>query len=347
MLFHQEREIVSIRTILKNYLSIFFCTILIFACKAESEKKLDKPTSSNSTSSTEQVAENQTPPTTNINNNELANTFLWKVEKTGQPTSYLLGTIHVGKLNSSLPASVIEALDKSNTLILESNIEPSQAEIMSLTASMIAEEPLSQKIGQERFDLLQKKLEHKFPGGAASGLEMIKPWAVVQLILYSEPEGYSIEFGIDKLLNGKAKQNAKKQDYLETVQEVSNYFINMPDDKINTLFDVALKNEQESTKQTQQLLEQYQNGQLPELAKQYTNKAEMLKHYPVAEHPFWEKWLYQDILIGRTQKWLPKIESQLATEPTLIAVGAAHLVGDQGLIKILRDKGYSVTPVMP
>ena len=337
----------SIRTLLRNNLTVFFCSMLIFACKAQPEKQT---TQAESASTTKQVAQNQTTPSTQnpvSNNSELANTFLWKVEKQGQPTSYLLGTVHVGKLNSNLPTPVTDALNKSNTLILESNLEPSQEEIMSLAALMIAEEPLSQKIGQERFNLLQKKVAHKLSGGSAAGLEMLKPWAVVQLILYSEPAGYSTEFGIDKLLNGKAKQSAKKQDYLETVQEVSDYFITMPEDKINTLFDVALKNEQESIKQTRQLLDQYQNGQLPELAKQYTNKAEMLKHYPEAEHPFWEKWLYQDILIGRTQKWLPKIETQLAAEPTLIAVGAAHLVGEQGLTKLLRDKGYSVTPVMP
>ncbi len=334
------------RTLLKNYLIVFFCSMLIFACKAQPEQKT---TNTNpSASATEQTTQNKTTSQSPvINNNELANTFLWKVEKEGQATSYLLGTIHIGKLNSNLPVAVTDAFDKSNTLILETNLEPSQTEMMSLAGLMMAEEPLSQKIGQQRFDLLLKKLENKLPGGAAAGLEMLKPWAVVQLILYSEPEGYSTEFGIDKLLNEKAKQVAKKQEYLETVQEVSNYFINLPEEKINTLFDVALKNEQESIKQTQQLLEQYQNGQLGKLAKQYENKTEMLKHYPVSEHPFWEKWLYQDILIGRTQKWLPKIETQLAAEPTLIAVGAAHLVGDQGLIKLLRSKGYSVTPVMP
>ena len=334
----------STRTLLRNYLTIFFCSLLIFACKAQPVQTEE------SASATKQVAQNQATSSTHTpitNNSQLANTFLWKVEKQGQPTSHLLGTIHIGKLNSGLPAPVIDALDKSKTLILESNIEPSQEEVMSLAVLMIAEEPLSQKIGKERFALLQKKIESKIPGNATAGLEMLKPWAVVQLILYSEPEGYSTEFGVDKLLNAKAKQVAKKQDYLETVQEVSNYFINIPEDKINTLFDVILKNEQESNKQTRQLLDQYQNGQLPELAKLYENKIEMLKHYPASEHPFWEKWLYQDILIGRTQKWLPKIETQLATEPTLIAVGAAHLVGDHGLIKLLRDKGYSVTPVMP
>lgn len=47
----------------------------------------------------------------------------------------------------------------------------------------------------------------------------------------------------------------------------------------------------------------------------------------------------------RNRNWMPKIEATLPVQSVLIAVGAAHLLGEQGLIKLLRDKGYTVEPV--
>jgi len=47
----------------------------------------------------------------------------------------------------------------------------------------------------------------------------------------------------------------------------------------------------------------------------------------------------------RNLDWLPKMERKMSLAPTFFAVGAAHLPGPTGLIKLLRTKGYTVTPV--
>ncbi len=49
--------------------------------------------------------------------------------------------------------------------------------------------------------------------------------------------------------------------------------------------------------------------------------------------------------VGRTKKWLPKIIDMMARKSTLVAVGNWHLSGMQGLIALLREKGYEVTPI--
>ncbi len=51
------------------------------------------------------------------------------------------------------------------------------------------------------------------------------------------------------------------------------------------------------------------------------------------------------VAIGRTKKWLPKIIDMMARKPTLVAVSNWHLMGTQGLIALLREKGYEVTPI--
>jgi len=51
------------------------------------------------------------------------------------------------------------------------------------------------------------------------------------------------------------------------------------------------------------------------------------------------------MLVKRNLNWIPKIEDLIAKESTFIAVGAAHLAGSMGVINLLREKGFTLTPV--
>jgi uncharacterized protein YbaP (TraB family) len=55
---------------------------------------------------------------------------------------------------------------------------------------------------------------------------------------------------------------------------------------------------------------------------------------------------YNDLLLtNRNKKWIPEIIEQAKLKPTFFAVGAAHLGNDIGVINLLRQQGYTVTPV--
>lgn len=62
------------------------------------------------------------------------------------------------------------------------------------------------------------------------------------------------------------------------------------------------------------------------------------------------KWMtpeaYELMLTKRNNNWIENIPAIISQNKTLFAVGAAHLIGEVGLIKLLRDKGYTVTPVL-
>ena len=56
-----------------------------------------------------------------------------------------------------------------------------------------------------------------------------------------------------------------------------------------------------------------------------------------------EPGMYQRLLIDRNRNWLPKIEALFARpKPVFVIVGAAHLVGTDGLLSVLRSRGYTV-----
>jgi uncharacterized protein YbaP (TraB family) len=55
---------------------------------------------------------------------------------------------------------------------------------------------------------------------------------------------------------------------------------------------------------------------------------------------------HNDVLLtNRNKNWIPKIEAVAKAKPTFFGVGAAHLAGENGVIKLLRKKGYKVEAV--
>jgi uncharacterized protein YbaP (TraB family) len=54
--------------------------------------------------------------------------------------------------------------------------------------------------------------------------------------------------------------------------------------------------------------------------------------------------LRAQLLVARNRKWLPQIETMLKSGKVhFVTVGAAHLVGRDGVVEMLRAKGYKVT----
>jgi uncharacterized protein len=56
-----------------------------------------------------------------------------------------------------------------------------------------------------------------------------------------------------------------------------------------------------------------------------------------------EPQMYQRLLVDRNKAWLPKIEALFTRSGhALVVVGAAHLVGADGVVAMLKAKGYTV-----
>lgn len=85
----------------------------------------------------------------------------------------------------------------------------------------------------------------------------------------------------------------------------------------------------------------YRNMDLKNLVKYKNESLEMVKKTQTSESEF----DYYFLLIGRNKIWMEKIPALINERPTFIAVGALHLCGDEGLISLLREKGYKVKPV--
>ena len=52
------------------------------------------------------------------------------------------------------------------------------------------------------------------------------------------------------------------------------------------------------------------------------------------------------LLEVRNENWMVKMPDMMKDKSTFFAVGAAHLLGEQGMINLLRKKGYVVKPIL-
>jgi uncharacterized protein len=56
---------------------------------------------------------------------------------------------------------------------------------------------------------------------------------------------------------------------------------------------------------------------------------------------------YQDILLdNRNKNWVTQLKTLMKNESVFVAVGAGHLVGEKGLIALLKKEGYTLKPVL-
>ena len=58
------------------------------------------------------------------------------------------------------------------------------------------------------------------------------------------------------------------------------------------------------------------------------------------------KFIGDNVIENRNRRWISKIVPAIEENPTFIAIGVRSLYGENGLINLLKKKGYTVEPVM-
>lgn len=275
-----------------------------------------------------------------------ADTFLYKISKKGRPDSYLLGTLHVGKIHATLPAAYRRALQQSGRLVVESDadaLSPTQtAQMMALIRST---RPLSSVLGSARVQRLQQAAAEGQETIAFDADAPIKPWMLF-LSLQSQfsPKGYSYRYGTDNLLIAAAKRQGKPVTALETLEPL--YVFNaLPEDAVVRALDSFVRHRRAFLQDETRLIADYRANRARALWAAVADPQHQLKYLPAQDRALWQTLMYDRLLTERNQRWLPKLIDILPHQPTLIAVGSAHLFGRQGLIARLRQVGYRVEPV--
>lgn len=278
--------------------------------------------------------------------------FIWQVAKQGQAPSFLIGTIHAGKTGSKLPHAYQQAIQNTKTLIVESSEDDWEglqgaSLSMALQALMKDKQTLQQNLGKQRLQGLNQVLSRNGSKVYLDADAYLGTWVASMLVMtdYNMPD-YSTDNGVDVRLMQLAKKQGKAVVALETLEPLL-LFKNVPEALHLRIMDEYIKNHQAMQREQLQMARWYDAGNSRALIEHTFDVKAALRYYPKQDHRFWQQWMFGDLLQQRNTMWLPQIDRHLKRRPTTIAVGAAHLFGGSGLIVLLREQGYQVTPYRP
>jgi len=260
--------------------------------------------------------------------------LLWELSKTGQQPAYLFGTIHSeDPAVVELPATVKQAFDASNSVVLEMLLDTDTMRYSSTAMLMLDGRSLSDMIGMPLYKKVSTAIASR--GIPELVLNRMKPWAAA--VTLSTP---ALETGqiLDLVLYQDALQQDKAVYGLETVREQLDLFDSMSESDQVTLLRDAVDKFPELDALHAELLEVYKQRDLEGLLA--INETSMQ-----AEDQRLAKEFQRRVIDDRNHRMAERMQPYLRQGKAFVAVGALHLPGEQGLLNLLEQQGYTVRRV--
>lgn len=259
---------------------------------------------------------------------------LWVV-RDADSTLYLFGSVHVLRPTIGWSSPRVEAaFDSASDIWFEISNPDDQAAIMPLIQQhgLSPETPLSSRLTpQENAEL---DAAAQVMGASAAQLQPMKPW-LAALSLSVAPlikAGYDPKSGVELVLKARAEAAGKPIHGFETIDKQIGILAGLPDDVQLAFLRETLKDYENAATKLDEMVEAWARGDVATLDR--VTITEMKEASPA---------LYQAILVDRNTDWANQIQTLLEGSGTaFVAVGAAHLTGDDSVQAILQKRGVTV-----
>ncbi|MNH54594.1 TraB family protein [compost metagenome] len=265
-----------------------------------------------------------------------ADPAFYRISK-GNEQHWLLGSIHAGKPSLyPLPDPIERAWQQSHALVMEvdmTHISQAQWQEMGAITRLVDGKTLKDHLP---IDLYRRTLIAAGQNGLnESMLAPLRPWfaAITLTQAALERTGYRGEFGVDQHFAKRANDGGKPIIGLETLLEQLGYLASVGDNQ-TLMLESTLDELPELEKGFTEVMAAWQNGDQATLINLL--KEEMAP-------PKLQAWLEQTLLAERNRNWVKKWPG-LPNE-SFIVVGALHLYGEQGLLALLEQQGWRITPL--
>ena len=260
--------------------------------------------------------------------------ILWRIDGAATQPSYLLGTIHSDDARiTTLPVTIANIFLQADSfsgeidMDLPNLMQASQATLLPEGESL--QQLLDSTLYQQTVQLL-----------AAYGMpelvvQRMKPWAAAATLSLPRPQ---TGLFLDMLLYTQAAARGKRVYGLETVSEQIGAMESIPRDlQIIMLRDAVAQHDQ-----LDQIIEALINAYL----QRDLNTLESISDKAMQQGDARVAQLFtSQVVVNRNRRMLERMQPRLDEGNAFIAVGALHLPGKDGLLTLLRNKGYRVNPV--
>ena len=264
-----------------------------------------------------------------------ADTSIWEVSN-GENTIYLGGTFHMLKPDDyPLPQEFEQVYKKVNWLVFETDI--TQLETPKFQSNLIkamrlpSGKILADQLSPEAYSaLIRYAAKNNMDTGR---LQHLRPQMICLIISLKELKKYGLTAqGVDNFMGGKATLDGKMVTKLESIDEQIHYISTMRTGNESALILQTLKDLKNLDSDLSIMRNAWRLGDSQGLFD--VGIKPMMEDYPQ---------VYRSLLVERNNNWLPKIERLIKQpEEKFILVGALHLIGEDGLLEQLKNRGYQV-----
>jgi len=270
--------------------------------------------------------------------------FFWKVStvegRADVATVYLMGSIHFAdKSFYPLRKEIEQAFDQSDYLVVELDINKVDPE----TYNNILLEKGIYKDGKTVEDVLTKETLSQLRQRLTKlniNYDVVKNYKPGILVLTLSAiqvtqMGFQPELGIDAyFLNKAAQQKTKKIIELETLAQQLDLFIDIPDGEL--LLKESLYSLEEAEELMADMVKLWKQGDEVKMNK-------LLFEDSLDDYPEFNK-IYDSLFYDRNDKMTIKINDMLKQQGSyFVVVGTGHLIGEKGIVNLLKKNGYKVT----
>jgi uncharacterized protein YbaP (TraB family) len=261
--------------------------------------------------------------------------FLWQLQS-GKGDIYILGSIHFLKReNYPLNPTIEKAFDSAKKLVFEIDFKGADSgtvQRLTLEKGLHRDgKTLQQNVSAETYSLAAKRAQEL--GLDIAALSPLKPWmvALTMTSLQLQKLGFDPNSGIDRYFAGRATTAGKPIAGLETAAFQIGLMDQLSASDQESMLRQSLREMDLLDKALDEIVRSWAAGDVPAL-EQLLLKA--MREYPA---------VHQKVVVDRNRRWLPEIERLIkGGESALVVVGAAHLVGKEGVIELLKERGYTL-----
>jgi uncharacterized protein len=263
----------------------------------------------------------------------LEKALLWKISGNGltQP-SYLFGTIHA-TCDATLDAATLKALEETKQLYLEIDMDDPMLQMQMMQGmTMKNGVTISSLVSEEEFVVIDEFLQKNI-GMSAKMINTFKPFMLNSMLL---PKLLDCEFQSVEMELMKVTKAQNEEVYgLETIGDQLQVFDKIPyQDQVNELLKTAKSDLSKEKAEMKKIMDVYKTKDIEKMLVVMDESDNTIS----ADNK-------DVLLVNRNRNWIPVIEKVIKSTPTFFGVGAAHLAGDDGVIKLLRKQGYKVEAV--
>jgi uncharacterized protein YbaP (TraB family) len=281
---------------------------------------------------------------------KLEKSLLWEITGNGlEKPSYLYGTIHIiGTDDFFLTENTKKVFKKSKQLALEIDLDEMKNPFMLFSmiqgAMMKDNTTLKDLLSEEDYKLVHDYIQNSMgmPGMIATMMEKVKPVFLSQMVGMDmssigegqpSADGESGSTSYEMVFSDMAKEQGIEMEGLETMAYQMSIFDSIPyKTQAEMLVDAVKSGGEQEAESLDQLVELYKKQDIEGLNTLMGSDPDIANFNQV-------------LLVNRNRNWIPVIGKMAKEKPTFFAVGAGHLPGDEGVIKLLREAGYKVKPL--